>query len=58
VLFTARCLWLALLAPAAYPADSSLSITIYTDDLALVQERRDIDVKGGRQRIEFEGVSA
>lgn len=58
MLFTARCLWLALLAPAAYPADSSLSITIYTDDLALVQERRDIDVKGGRQRIEFEGVSA
>jgi hypothetical protein len=39
-------------------ADRSLSITIYTDDLALVQERRDIDVKAGRQRIEFEGVSA
>jgi len=44
--------------PAAHAADNSLSITIYTDDLALVQERRDIDVKGGRQRIEFEGVSA
>lgn len=44
--------------PAVFAADKSLSITIYTDDLALVQERRDIDVKGGRQRIEFEGVSA
>jgi hypothetical protein len=58
LLLGARCLWLAFLAPAAYAADNSLSITIYTDDLALVQERRDIDVKGGRQRIEFEGVSA
>lgn len=35
-----------------------MSITIYSGDLALVQEHRDIDVKGGRQRIEFEGVSA
>jgi hypothetical protein len=56
--FAACCLWLAFLAPAAHAADNSLSITIYTDDLALVQERRDIDVRGGRQRIEFEGVSA
>jgi hypothetical protein len=47
-----------LLATAVQAADKSLSITIYTDDLALVQERRDIDVRGGRQRIEFEGVSA
>ena len=33
-------------------------MTIYADDLALVQDRRDIDVKGGRQRIEFQDVSA
>jgi len=26
--------------------------------LALVQDRRDIEVKGGRQRIEFQDVSA
>jgi hypothetical protein len=58
LLLVARCLWPAFLTPAAFAADKSLSITIYTDDLALVQERRDIDVKGGRQRIEFEGVSA
>jgi hypothetical protein len=58
LLLAARCLWLTFLTPAAFAADRSLSITIYSDDLALVQERRDIDVKGGRQRIEFEGVSA
>jgi hypothetical protein len=58
LLLAARCLWLTFLTPAAFAADRSLSITIYNDDLALVQERRDIDVKGGRQRIEFEGVSA
>ena len=42
-------------APAA---DRALSVTIYADDLALVQDRRDIDIKGGRQRIEFQDVSA
>jgi hypothetical protein len=36
----------------------TLAVTIYADDLALIQDRRDIDVKGGRQRIEFEDVSA
>ena len=49
------CLPAALTAPAA---DRSLSVTIYSDDLALVQDRRDIDIKGGRQRIEFQDVSA
>src|SRR6202011_4869062 len=39
-------------------ADRTLSVTIYADDLALVQDRRDIEVKGGRQRIEFQDVSA
>src|SRR6202023_1418211 len=42
----------------AMAADRTLSVTIYTDDLALVQDRRDIDIKGGRQRIEFQDVSA
>src|ERR1700731_137817 len=42
----------------AIAADKVLSVTIYNDDLALVQDRRDIDIKGGRQRIEFEDVSA
>jgi len=42
----------------AMGADRSLSVTIYADDLALVQDRRDIELKGGRQRIEFQDVSA
>jgi hypothetical protein len=49
-------LWLGLQSHAA--AERSLSVTIYNDDLALVQDRRDIDLKGGRQRIEFQDVSA
>ncbi len=50
-------LWL-IVNPPAIAADRTLSVTIYDDDLALVQDRRDIDVKGGRQRIEFQDVSA
>src|ERR1700743_2034717 len=48
--------WLLVNAPSA--ADRALSVTIYNDNLALVQDRRDIDVKDGRQRIEFQDVSA
>ena len=47
-----------LLATAAWTADRTVSVTIYADNLALVQDRRDIDVKDGRQRIEFQDVSA
>jgi len=43
---------------AAPAAERSLSLTIYNDDLALVQDRREIEIKGGRQRLEFEDVSA
>jgi hypothetical protein len=51
--------WVAsLLVDPAWAADRALSVTIYNDNLALVQDRRDIDVKGGRQRIEFQDVSA
>src|SRR5579872_2193389 len=39
-------------------AARTLSVTIYANDLALVQDRRDIEVKGGRQRLEFQDVSA
>ena len=35
-----------------------MSVTIYADDLALVTDQREVDVKGGRQRIEFQDVSA
>ena len=51
--------WVAwLLVDPAWAADRALSVTIYNDDLALIQDRRDIDVKDGRQRIEFQDVSA
>jgi hypothetical protein len=56
----AACLAPLLVAPAARSADPgrTLAVTIYADDLALIQDRRDIEVKGGRQRIEFQDVSA
>src|SRR5271165_1996848 len=56
ILLISWALGLSAGAPAS-AADRSLSVTIYTD-LALVQDRRDIEVKEGRQRIEFQDVSA
>ncbi len=50
---------LALLAALpARPAEHELAVTIYTNDLALVQDHRTINLTGGRQRIEFPDVSA
>ena len=49
---------ISMLAGPATAADRALSVTIYADDLALIQDRRDIEVKEGRQRIEFQDVSA
>lgn len=46
------------LAFAAGAAEEGLALTIYNNDLALVQDHRTIDVSGGRQRLEFENVSA
>lgn len=42
----------------AHSQESAVSLTIYGDNLALVQDHRNIDVTGGRQRIEFQNVSA
>ena len=39
-------------------APRELAVTIYADDLALVQDHRTVDLKGGRQRLEFQDVSA
>lgn len=47
-----------LAAASAVAADRTLAVTIYADDLALVQDQRDIAIQGGRQRIEFADVSA
>jgi hypothetical protein len=41
----------------AVAADHDVSVTIYANDLALVQDHRSINVTGGRQRIEFQNVS-
>jgi hypothetical protein len=45
-------------AAAAVAADQDLSVTIYADDLALVQDHRTIELTGGQQRVEFQNVSA
>lgn len=44
--------------PQAFAQERQLSLTIYADDLALVQDKRQVDVAGGRQRLEFPDVSA
>jgi hypothetical protein len=43
--------------PGAWAQEKSLSVTIYNNDLALVQDRRPIDLQAGRQKLEFAGVS-
>jgi hypothetical protein len=43
---------------ATAASDQSLSVTIYAGDLALVQDHRTVNLTGGRQRLEFENVSA
>jgi hypothetical protein len=47
-----------LAAPAvAQPAPANLAVTVYNDDLALVQDTRQVDLPVGRSRQEFPGVS-
>ena len=45
-------------ADAAVAAGPGLAVTIYNDNLALVQDTRTLDLKEGRQTIAFENVSA
>ena len=44
--------------PAEPAASSDLALTIYTSDLALVQDRRQVVVPAGRSRLELRDVSA
>jgi hypothetical protein len=45
--------------PAApITSNRDLNVTIYSGDLALVQDHRSVNLTGGKQRIEFESVSA
>ncbi|HWU80238.1 MAG TPA: DUF4139 domain-containing protein [Caulobacter sp.] len=49
-----------LLAPlhAAHAQEREVSVTIYNSDLALVEDARPLDLKAGRQKLEFKDVSA
>src|SRR5262245_14586428 len=40
------------------PEDRSLSLTIYNENLALVEHVRPLKLPAGQQRVEFAGVSA
>src|SRR3954468_1609020 len=44
--------------PVAPSAQGDVSVTIYNDDLALVQDTRQLDIPAGRTRLEFPDVSA
>ncbi|GGD99447.1 hypothetical protein GCM10011529_01980 [Polymorphobacter glacialis] len=48
--------FLALTTPAA--SKPGIAITIYANNMALVQDTRDLALRGGRQTIAFENVSA
>ena len=58
--FSAICIAAITIASAAEAADQSqkLSITVYNNNLALVQDERRLDVPAGRTRLEFKDVSA
>lgn len=47
-----------LTAAASAAAAPNLAITIYANNTALVQDTRDLNLTGGRQKLEFENVSA
>lgn len=48
-----------LLAPlAALAQEREVSVTIYNSNLALVEDARPLDLKAGRQKLEFKDVSA
>jgi hypothetical protein len=44
--------------PTAPSAQGDVSLTIYNDDLALVQDTRQLNIPAGRTRLEFPDVSA
>lgn len=45
-------------AGAAMAAEPQVSMTVYNEDLALIEEVRTLDIVAGRQRLEFKDVSA
>jgi hypothetical protein len=57
ILLLSACLAALPAAAFAQAGPGNLSLTIYNDDLALVQDTRQIDLPAGRTRQEFPGVS-
>jgi hypothetical protein len=56
---SAGVLGVAVFLTSAYAADDAkISLTIYNNNLALVQEQRPLDLKQGRNKLEFKDVSA
>ena len=44
--------------PPSQSAQGDVSVTIYNNDLALIQDRRPLNIPSGRSRQEFPDVSA
>ncbi|MDI9395120.1 MAG: DUF4139 domain-containing protein [Euryarchaeota archaeon] len=49
---------LAILSAGATGTDSATELTVYNNDLALVKERRELDLKAGVNNIEYSDVAA
>ncbi|HEY1708900.1 MAG TPA: DUF4139 domain-containing protein [Rhizomicrobium sp.] len=49
---------LSIAQAADQPPDSQITLSVYNNDLALVQDIRHLDVAAGRSRLEFKDVSA
>jgi hypothetical protein len=56
IVLAASCALMAV--SPAFAQQRQLAVTIYADDLALVQDKRQVELQGGRQRLEFADVSA
>ncbi|HEX8527734.1 MAG TPA: DUF4139 domain-containing protein, partial [Allosphingosinicella sp.] len=44
--------------PPNQSSQGEVAVTIYNNNLALVQDRRNLDIAAGRSRLEFPDVSA
>ncbi|HEX8217016.1 MAG TPA: DUF4139 domain-containing protein [Allosphingosinicella sp.] len=58
ILAAAPALAQPVIPPPSQSAQGQVSVTIYNNDIALVQDRREVDVPAGRSRQEFPDVSA
>ncbi|HYJ29099.1 MAG TPA: DUF4139 domain-containing protein [Allosphingosinicella sp.] len=58
ILAAAPALAQPVIPPPSQSAQGDVAVTIYNNDIALVQDRRDVDIPAGRSRQEFPDVSA